>query len=89
MSADLSLMALVSNASFLVQLVMIILLGASIFSWMCIFQRRQVYHQMEKQSAQFEEYFWGDPAFLALHDKLSLKRAKSTGVVHKRPKFKK
>lgn len=53
-----SLWSLVSEASILVQIVMIILLLASIISWVVIFQRAQVFRQAKKVTQKFEERFW-------------------------------
>ncbi|MCP5178393.1 MAG: protein TolQ [Pseudomonadales bacterium] len=49
---------LVSNASLLVQLVMALLLAASITSWMMIFQRWFFLRKTEADLATFDEHFW-------------------------------
>lgn len=58
MGADTSVWALVADASLLVQLVLLLLLGASIGSWWMIFQRIQVFKQARRAQRQFEERFW-------------------------------
>jgi biopolymer transport protein TolQ len=54
----LSIWSLVLNASFVVQLVMLLLLAASFLSWVVIFQRRKVISGAQKAFKQFEDRFW-------------------------------
>lgn len=49
MNADLSLFHLISNASTLVQLIMLVLLSASIMSWMLIFKKAKQLKSMEER----------------------------------------
>ena len=58
MSEPLSLFALVTNASVLVQLVMAILLAASLASWVMIFQRWIALRRIQGTIDEFEDYFW-------------------------------
>ncbi len=58
MEDKLSIWALVLNASFVVQLVMLLLLLASFLSWVMIFQRRQVIRQAQRALREFEDRFW-------------------------------
>ncbi|MAM86876.1 MAG: protein TolQ [unclassified Hahellaceae] len=58
MEDKMSIWSLVSEASILVQIVMIILLLASVLSWVVIFQRAQVYRQAKRVTQKFEERFW-------------------------------
>lgn len=58
MEDKLSIWALVLNASFVVQLVMLLLLLASFLSWVMIFQRRQVIGRAQRAFREFEERFW-------------------------------
>jgi len=53
-----SLWSLVSNASLLVQLVMLTLLLASVFSWLTIFRRSTLLRTAKRALDEFEEYFW-------------------------------
>jgi biopolymer transport protein TolQ len=55
---ELSVWELVSNASLLVQLVMLTLLAASVVSWALIFQRSSLYNRTKKATARFEAKFW-------------------------------
>ena len=58
MQEQISVWGLIVDASFLVQLVMIILLAASIISWYLIFQRSACFKQAKSDQAIFEERFW-------------------------------
>lgn len=58
MEADLSLISLVMRASFLVQLVMISLLAASILSWAIIYLKYHVVKQAKRETLRFEDQFW-------------------------------
>ena len=58
MEDKLSIWSLVANASFLVQLVMLLLALASVVSWVIIFQRGKVFRTTGKASTRFEERFW-------------------------------
>jgi biopolymer transport protein TolQ len=49
---------LISNAGVLVQLVMLLLLLASVASWALILQRVQVFRQAQQSRLAFEERFW-------------------------------
>ncbi len=55
---SMSMWSLVSNASLLVQLVMLSLLLASVVSWIIIFQRSSTLGGAKKGLEQFEERFW-------------------------------
>ncbi len=58
MPEQLSIFELVANASLLVQLVMLVLLIASVASWMMIFQRWIYLRKVTSDVEQFEEHFW-------------------------------
>lgn len=58
MSQDLSVMTLISEASPLVQIVMLILVLASVVSWAMIVQRSLFFRRAKKQLNQFENEFW-------------------------------
>lgn len=53
-----SMWSLISNASFVVQLVMLALLSASVTSWVLIFQRGSMLRAAKKALEGFEERFW-------------------------------
>lgn len=53
-----SIWGLIANASLVVQLVMLLLVSASVFSWVIIFQRIRVLGNAKKVRRTFEELFW-------------------------------
>ena len=67
MTTDASLLDLILNASLLVQLVMLILLLASIVSWTMIFNKRKLLKYARKQADMFEERFWSGTDLTNLH----------------------
>ncbi len=58
MVEKMSLWSLVWNASLVVQLVMLVLVLASVLSWVMIFQRRAVLAEARRSIRDFEEKFW-------------------------------
>jgi len=56
--SELSVWHLIANAGILVQLVMLLLVLASVVSWALIFQRVQVYRKAKQAQLAFEERFW-------------------------------
>jgi biopolymer transport protein TolQ len=77
--ADISFFGLFWEASFIVKLVMLTLLGLSIASWALIFQRRNVLANAEKQSKEFEQRFWSGVDLGRLYSEITAK-ASSTGL---------
>lgn len=60
-SHDLSLISLVGQASLLVKLVLLILLGVSLVSWWFIFRKAFVLRDTRRKSEDFERTFWSGP----------------------------
>lgn len=58
MNEQMSVLSLIGNASLVVQLVMLMLLLASVISWVVIFQRGRLLSASRAQSQEFEERFW-------------------------------
>ena len=54
----LNIMQLVLHASIPVQLVLLLLLFASIASWVIIFRKKRVLDRAEREAVRFEERFW-------------------------------
>jgi biopolymer transport protein TolQ len=75
-----SIWGLIASASFVVQLVMLILLAASIFSWVVIFQRIRVLKAARKTRAAFEESFWSGIDLSQLYRKLTQEGRKVEGM---------
>jgi biopolymer transport protein TolQ len=61
LTTDLSLLALVTNASVLVKLVLIVLLIMSLASWWFIFRKAFVFRDTRRKSEDFERTFWSGP----------------------------
>ncbi len=55
---DLSFITLIANASILVQLVMLLLLGVSLTSWNYIFSKMFAIKKARAQTEEFERNFW-------------------------------
>ena len=71
MTADLSILALVTNASVLVQIVMLLLLLASLFSWNVIFQKRRILARARAEADEFEDRFWSGGDLSGLYSQVS------------------
>jgi len=55
---ELGIFELILGASLTVQLVMFVLLLASVTSWYMIVQRLMLYRRMDQELLAFEEHFW-------------------------------
>ena len=64
--ADLSFLHLITNASVVVQAIMVLLLLISVWSWMLVFKKLSQLRAAKQRSADFEQTFWsgGDMAAL-------------------------
>jgi len=78
--ADLSLIALFSEASLLVQLVMMVLLLFSVLSWSIIIQRGLALFKARKWLNEFEERFHRGYDLNQLYDYLTAKRHLLSGI---------
>ena len=58
MQEQISVWGLIGDASFVVQLVMLTLLAASVISWYLIFQRSSYFKSARAEQLAFEERFW-------------------------------
>ena len=58
MNEELGIFELILGASLTVQLVMFVLLLASVTSWYMIVQRLMLYRRMDQELLAFEEHFW-------------------------------
>jgi biopolymer transport protein TolQ len=77
---DLSLLSLFTDASILVQMVMLLLLALSVFSWTLIFQRGMAIKQAQKLFDAFQERFHLSNDLNRLYDYLSSRRTQSQGI---------
>ncbi|MBB3211344.1 biopolymer transport protein TolQ [Herbaspirillum sp. Sphag1AN] len=72
---DLSFFALISNASLIAQIVMALLMLASLFSWTYIFRKMFTVRSARIQTEEFERAFWSGGNLIALYqDSLSNRR---------------
>ena len=71
MSSDLSLLNLILHASLVVQLVLLILVVASVVSWTMILDRGRVLGKARRSANAFEERFWSGGDLSALYKDLS------------------
>ncbi len=82
MKADLSLMHLILDASLVVQLVMLLLLGASLASWTMIFIKRSVLRGARQQADRFEQTFWSTEKLETLFHRIHDAHRPSSGLEH-------
>ncbi len=80
MTTDLSLLQLIMNASLLVQLVILILLIASLVSWGMIFNKHSVLKSARQEANLFEERFWSVEDLAPLFNRITSKRYDPTGM---------
>jgi biopolymer transport protein TolQ len=77
---DLSFVSLIANASILVQLVLMLLLTVSVFSWTYIFRKMFALRSARAQTEAFERAFWSGGNLAALYqDTLSNRRKSADG----------
>lgn len=77
---QMSMWSLISNASLVVQFVMLILVGASITSWVIIFQRSQLLRTARNSLNVFEDRFWSGIDLSKLYRQVSSDPDQDSGV---------
>jgi biopolymer transport protein TolQ len=77
---DNSILALITNASIPVQLVLLILLLASIFSWALMYVKRGYIKQSQAEAGVFEGRFWSGINLSDLFAQLSVRQEKRFGL---------
>jgi biopolymer transport protein TolQ len=80
MTDHLSVVALVLNASLIVQIVLALLLGASISSWAVIFRKRSEINGARSASDKFEESFWSGGDLTAMYRSIDAAKKPLTGM---------
>jgi biopolymer transport protein TolR len=80
MTSDLSLFNLILQASLVVQLVLLVLVIASVTSWTMILDRGRVLSSARKSANAFEERFWSGGDLSALYKDLSENRKGDHGL---------
>jgi biopolymer transport protein TolQ len=77
---DHSLLTLIINASFPVQLVMLLLLGASVFSWALMYVKHGYIRQSQAEAKDFEGRFWSGINLSELFGQLSTRQQRRFGM---------
>ncbi|MGQ9659103.1 MAG: protein TolQ [Thermochromatium sp.] len=80
MTSNLSLFALILDASLVVQVVLLVLVVASIISWTMILDRAHVLGRARRLADRFEERFWSGGDLGALYKELSQDGKGSQGL---------
>lgn len=80
MQTELSITALILEASIVVQLVMLLLLAFSVVGWMMIFQRAKVIKTATQQALSFEDRFWSGVDLARLFQEVSARAQNASGM---------
>ncbi|RUO54946.1 protein TolQ [Pseudidiomarina halophila] len=75
-----SITALILEASFVVQLVMLLLLAFSVAGWMMIFQRRKIIQDANQQATAFEDRFWSGVDLARLYQEIGTRAQNANGM---------
>ena len=81
MTTDMSVVSLLWEASLPVQLVMLLLIGASLVSWSIIFSKRRLVHRTKEASDEFEASFWSGGDLNTLYSSATRTKGGSIGMV--------
>jgi len=79
-SEGMNILSLVLHASLPVQLVLLLLVLASVISWTMIFRRWFVFKLAEREAERFEQQFWSGGNVNQMYTELSRDEAKQTGM---------
>ncbi|EGQ7969463.1 protein TolQ [Vibrio cholerae] len=80
MTADISFLDLFLQASFLVKMVMLTLLGMSVASWAAIIKRSKVIYAAEREADTFEDRFWSGMDLGALYQDVKKRKDDIYGI---------
>ncbi|RUO61653.1 protein TolQ [Pseudidiomarina marina] len=80
MQTELSITALILEASIVVQLVMLLLLAFSVVGWMMIFQRAKIIKTATQQALSFEDRFWSGVDLARLFQEVSARAQNASGM---------
>jgi len=80
MNNDMSIFSLIAQASLVVQLVMLILVAASVMSWTFILAKRKILKQAVKETAEFEQRFWASKDLSELYQSTHNKGAQMDAI---------
>lgn len=79
-SHDLTILAMIVNASIVVQAVMAVLVLASVFSWTFIFMKVFALRRANRQAETFEREFWGGSDLVGLYQRAAGGRYVAAGM---------
>jgi len=79
-STDLSILRLIADAGIVVQLVMLLLVIASLLSWTLIFVKGRTFKRARAAAEQFERRFWSGAELGELYKRVSARRGKVSGM---------
>ena len=71
MQSEIGFLSLISEATFIVQLVLLVLIIASVLSWSAIIAKWREFRSVRKQATQFEERFWSGMELSELYKEVS------------------
>ncbi len=80
METDLSYLTLIMQASLVVQIVMVILLLASLASWVVIFEKRKTVREARAAADDFERSFWSGGDLNELYARVSANKRSMPGM---------
>ncbi|HNP65014.1 MAG TPA: protein TolQ [Woeseiaceae bacterium] len=80
MTADMSVLSLLWGASIPVQVVMLLLVGASLMSWSIIFTKRRLIRRTKDASDEFEAAFWSGGDLNTLYRSATRAKGGSIGM---------
>ena len=80
MSADMTVVGLLMEASIPVQIVMLLLIAASVVSWSIIFTKRRLIRRTKDASDEFEAAFWSGGDLNTLYQSASRAKGGSVGM---------
>ena len=80
MPGDISILRMIVQASLVVQIVIGILLAASLMSWAIIFRKRQEISRSRRGADQFEAQFWSGGDLATLYRNVETKGRAGTGL---------
>ncbi len=80
MTTDMSILSLVMGASFVVQIVLLILLATSVASWNIIFTKHRLIRRTKSASDDFEASFWSGGDLNTLYRSASRQKGGGSGM---------
>src|SRR6266446_6615417 len=82
LTQDLSILAMMANASVVVQFVLLLLIAVSFMSWYFIFLKVFTIHRAERRTEQFERDFWSGSDLAAMYQS-AVNHRHSTGSLER------